>query len=303
MPSLTTVLLAIWEIALLIGLLVLLALVVKSLVKGKRAKAPASTRAQLKPFYLPGLVWLAAASLWFMLYQLSIVLSIESPSGMNLQCQENLRAIGKAMLDYHNAYGRFPPAYLADSNGRPMHSWRVLLLPFLGHEDTYKQYHFDEAWNSMHNWQLISTSDAGDVFICPADHKANSTHPAGETSYVLIVGKDTISDGPHSVRLKDIIDGPVYSIMVAEMATSDIHWAEPRELRVEEMSYHINDPKQPGIRSRHAGNGAYVLYCDRAVGFLEEKTEASFVKALTTIAGGEDVKSKFFQPKEDGKKR
>ena len=50
------------------------------------------------------------------------------------QCSNNLTQIGLAMHSYHAAHGCFPPAYVADEKGRPKHSWRVLLLPFLDGE-------------------------------------------------------------------------------------------------------------------------------------------------------------------------
>ena len=42
-----------------------------------------------------------------------------------------MKQIGVALHNYHDAHGCFPPAYIADANGRPMHSWRILLLAFL----------------------------------------------------------------------------------------------------------------------------------------------------------------------------
>ena len=45
-------------------------------------------------------------------------------------CGNNLNQIGLALHNYHDAYGAFPPAMVAAKDGRPMHSWRVLLLPF-----------------------------------------------------------------------------------------------------------------------------------------------------------------------------
>ena len=47
------------------------------------------------------------------------------------ECKNHLKQLALAMHNYHDKYGSFPPAYIADKNGRPMHSWRVLLLPFL----------------------------------------------------------------------------------------------------------------------------------------------------------------------------
>ena len=43
----------------------------------------------------------------------------------------NLYQITLALESYHQTNGRFPPAYIADKNGKPMYSWRVLILPFL----------------------------------------------------------------------------------------------------------------------------------------------------------------------------
>ena len=48
-----------------------------------------------------------------------------------LQCTNNLKQIAAALQAYHQANGCFPPAYIADKSGKPMHSWRVLILPYL----------------------------------------------------------------------------------------------------------------------------------------------------------------------------
>jgi hypothetical protein len=60
-------------------------------------------------------------------------------------CSSNLKQIGLALNSYHDQYHCFPPAYVAGADGKPMHSWRVLLLPFF--EDPtlgklYQQYDF-----------------------------------------------------------------------------------------------------------------------------------------------------------------
>jgi hypothetical protein len=43
-------------------------------------------------------------------------------------CIHRLKGIAIAMHNYHETYKSFPPAYVPDANGKPMHSWRVLLL-------------------------------------------------------------------------------------------------------------------------------------------------------------------------------
>jgi hypothetical protein len=63
----------------------------------------------------------------------------------------NLKQIGLALRNYHDAYGRFPPAYVADGHGPPMHSRRVLILPWLEKREIYDRYRFDEPWDGPNN--------------------------------------------------------------------------------------------------------------------------------------------------------
>jgi hypothetical protein len=53
------------------------------------------------------------------------------------QCSCNYCQILLALHNYHSQYNVFPPAYVADASGRPMHSWRVLLLPFMEQSGLY----------------------------------------------------------------------------------------------------------------------------------------------------------------------
>ena len=43
----------------------------------------------------------------------------------------NLKQIGLALLNYEQTNGRLPPAAVADKQGKAMHSWRTLILPYL----------------------------------------------------------------------------------------------------------------------------------------------------------------------------
>ncbi len=75
--------------------------------------------------------------------------------------RENLRQIGQAMLRYSEDHrGRLPPAVLYDRSGRPLHSWRVLILPYLGKQSLYARFRLDEPWDSLHNSSLMSEMPA-----------------------------------------------------------------------------------------------------------------------------------------------
>jgi hypothetical protein len=202
-------------------------------------------------------------------------------------CANNLKQIGLAMHMYHEQYQCFPPAYIADKNGRPMHSWRVLLLPFMEQEGLYEQYDFKEPWNGPNNSRLVNMIDNVYVYRCPSE---DSTVNRSETSYVMIVGPGTISDGPTPTRISQITDGTSNTIMLVEVTGSGIHWAEPRDLKVEEVAFGINGGAGNGIGSRHP-SVANVLLCDGTVRSIDESIDPELLRGMTTVAGGEDVGS------------
>jgi len=90
------------------------------------------------------------------------------------------------------------------------------------------------------------------------------------------------------VGLKDIPDGPGYTVCVVEVTGLGVRWYEPGDLDAEQMSYRINDPDRWGICSRHPG-GAQVAMCDGSVRLLPDSTDPELVKGASTINGGEDV--------------
>ena len=205
-----------------------------------------------------------------------------------MQCSNNLKQIGLAMHNYNQQYGCFPPAFIADKHGKAMHSWRVLILPFMDQKSLYDRYRFDEPWDGPHNKALASQMPA--VYRCPTEAGPDSV----QTSYAMIVGPHAFSDGPTPRKFGDIKDGLSNTIMVAECAGAGINWLEPRDLDTEKMTYHIQSPNgdrkpdKSDICSDHAGV-ANVLFCDGAVRTLSFGLDPEILKALMTIDGGEKV--------------
>lgn len=200
------------------------------------------------------------------------------------QCSNNLKQIALAMHNYHDAYGTFPPAFIPDEDGRPMHSWRVLILPYLEQGYLYEQYNFDEPWDSPAN--LALTFAMPSVYQCPSS--LHSSDPA-ETSYAVIQGPGALFDGPNAYQLRDVTDGTSNTIMVVEAAGSGIQWTEPRDLDLEQLALRIGGPPG-GIRSEHPG-GVNVTIADGSVRFLAETIDPTMLEALITKGGGEAVGS------------
>lgn len=150
------------------------------------------------------------------------------------QCAGQLHKIWVALDNYFNEYGEYPPAVVRDKNGAAMHSWRVLVLPFLGQqeEQLYKEYHFDEPWNGPHNRELAEAMPQ--VYGCPCDAAA---FVSSHTSYLAVIDGATANfatepENPDVNKPPPKAGAPAKPktpFLVVEVAESGISWLEPRD--------------------------------------------------------------------------
>jgi prepilin-type processing-associated H-X9-DG protein len=196
------------------------------------------------------------------------------------QCSNNLKQIALAMHNYHDTYKTFPPAYIPDENGNPMHSWRVLILPFLEYDYLHRQYNFDEPWNSPNN--LAVTNQVVPVYNCPSDPTST------DTNYMVITGPGTMFDGAKACRIADISDGTSNTLMVVEVAGTGVNWAEPKDLDASKLAYPLNAGGPSSPASHHPG-GINAALCDGSVRFISDSVAPQTFNSLVTRAGGERV--------------
>jgi hypothetical protein len=221
----------------------------------------------------------------FLLYGLAITIGQARETARKAQCRNTLKQIGLALSNYREIFGCFPPPYIADETGQPRHSWRVLLRPFIDASHFYSRYRFDEPWNGPNNSELIAAEQGRfPWYHCPS----HDNDDAFMTDYVAVVGPGTAWDVEHPVRMRDITDGPGNTLLVVEVVGSGIHWAEPRDLAIDQMAPTVNAKTGLGISSRHVG-GAHGLMADGTVVFLSDKLSAASIRGLLTIKGGEKV--------------
>jgi prepilin-type processing-associated H-X9-DG protein len=198
-------------------------------------------------------------------------------------CNCRLKQLGMALLNYESTYHCFPPAYLADASGKPMHSWRVLVLPYMELQEIYDQYDFNEPWDGPHNHKLAEKMPDG-MFCCPAADRSSN-----ETNYVAVVGAQTGWPGAATVSPNDMHDGMSKTIAIVEVINSGINWLEPRDMTFEQAMKGIN-PAGSGLKiSSNHGGGANVGFFDCHVSFLAADCSPEVLRSLLTIAGGETV--------------
>ncbi len=131
-------------------------------------------------------------------------------NAQRMQSMNNLKQLGMAMHNYHDTYKRFPPAASYDASGKPLLSWRVLILPYIEQKALYDQFKLDEPWDSEHNKKLIP-------IVVKTYQDPNAGLKPGMTTYLVPVGEGTVFGGKESLRLRDIIDGTSNTLMIVSV--------------------------------------------------------------------------------------
>jgi prepilin-type processing-associated H-X9-DG protein len=207
-----------------------------------------------------------------------------------MQCSNNLKQIALALHNYHDVHRCFPAAYLTDKDGKPLHSWRVALLPYLEQQQLYEQYNFNEPWDSPNN--LAVAQRMPDVFRCPSD-PTNGTPGSNLSNYVVVVGDpaqqplQTMFVPNHWTRMSEITDGTSNTLMVVETA-SPVPWTQPdADPRMDQwLAQFAAGPK--GSPSSHPG-GANVAMGDGSVRFLSQSIDQQQLRLLLQPSDGQAV--------------
>lgn len=83
----------------------------------------------------------------------------KADSSQRTRSLNNLKQILLAIHQYNDVHG-YLPADIRDKDGKPLLSWRVLLLPYLEQDRLFKQFKLDEPWDSEHNLKLLAKMPA-----------------------------------------------------------------------------------------------------------------------------------------------
>lgn len=194
------------------------------------------------------------------------------------QCQNNLRNIMLALRSYAEDHGALPPAYTVDADGRPLHSWRTLILPYLDQEDLYRTIDLSKPWNDPANAQAFETSIP--IYRC---HSV-SDEPSNKTIY-------RASAGPHAyLRLTEprptatITDGEASTLAVIEVeGRNAVPWMTPEDAD-EAMILGLDS----GPSLQHPG-GVNAGYADGSIRFLGTYVTPQVRRVLISVDGGETV--------------
>lgn len=222
-------------------------------------------------------------------------------------------AIHRALRAYYDQYEHFPPAIVLGRNGKGTmpHSWRVEILPHLGYQHVYDDYHFDEPWDSEHNKTLLtkmpaefrSPLDRPDSMhasyfgmvtpglqpaLVPSGAPAAATGGTATASPLVSSGAGTFFSNPAGIKIRDVSDGTANTIAFFE-AKLPIPWTKP-----EDVSALIDNPLSKLGGWFPEGWHAGFVYGD--VKFIAKDNPEATTRALFTIGSGENVFPKLVEP-------
>lgn len=150
------------------------------------------------------------------------------------------------------------------------------MLPYLGEESLYRRFDLTDSWNAKNNVHLIREMPS--VFRCPFDPTAK----AFMSSYVAVVGHETVFPSEGCVQFEEIKDTP--TIAIIEIASSQIPWTKPQDMTFEDVA---RGPRS--VLSPRDWAARFVLFVDGEIRVVSDKTDPVVWRSLLTIRGGETV--------------
>jgi hypothetical protein len=192
------------------------------------------------------------------------------------QSTNNMKQIALALHNYHDVHGGFPPSALCDKKGKPLLSWRVLILPYIEQQNLYKQFRLDEPWDSEHNKKLSEIMIK--VYQVPGLNDAKNTN----CHYRVFQGNGAIFDPISPTKITNITDGTSNTGMVFVTAKG-VPWSKPDE---EEF-----DPKMEDLKKLlwWQNDATPIAFADGSVRVIRKSLDLKNLKAIITKDGGEVI--------------
>lgn len=195
--------------------------------------------------------------------------------------EHNLRQIILAAHNYHNDYNHLPGRAVW-KNGKPLLSWRVMLLPYLEQDNLFKQFNLDEPWDSEHNKKLIEKMPA---IFKSGDAQLNKQF---RTRQLAAVGENTVfpsKDAKITLGMISGANGTSNTIAFVEAATDKaVVWTKPDDLEI--------DLKNPVTGLTNPGQAEFLVgLCDGSVHRIRANADAKLLASVFNWKVGGDGNS------------
>jgi hypothetical protein len=151
---------------------------------------------------------------------------------------KNFELLSKALKSHLADRKTLPPVNITDSNGRPILSWRVALLPYLDEKKLFHSFRLNEPWDSPEN--LKNLEKIPDCYVFPFDPDSRKH---GLTCFRTIRGNNGSFGGRAPIMSEQGGD----FVLVLE-SSELVKWTMPDEpIDFRDFPKGIEDRDRPGI--------------------------------------------------------
>ena len=113
-----------------------------------------------------------------------------------LQCSNNLKQVGLALINYESQFQRFPPSHTKS----PKHNCLTFILPFMDQQNVYDRFDFSKDWNKDENKEAYKVNIP--TFRCPSTIQTDDycADYAADVKIDASVYKPLLNDGAITQR-------------------------------------------------------------------------------------------------------
>jgi prepilin-type N-terminal cleavage/methylation domain-containing protein len=197
-------------------------------------------------------------------------------------CLNNLKQIAIALQNYADSHGgTFPQANTTNADGKPLHSWRTLILPYMEAQALYDSIDLTKPWDDRANSKACSTHLY--VYQCPSATGRQDLD--NRSTYLAIVTPKSCFRATQSRNLSDIADGVAHTLVVIDAdAEHAVPWMSPHdadENLVLGLGVGESKTNHPGV--------ILALFADGHSEPISVDTPAAERIALISIAGNDNA--------------
>jgi len=184
-----------------------------------------------------------------------------------------LKKISLALREHAVKEKRFPPRAICDIEQAPLLSWRVLLLPYLGHAELFAKFRLDEAWNSPAN--VAAAKEIPPVYQSPL-------RSDGYTVFLAPVSPKTLFSGEVGVPAGNVTDEWSDTIEVVMVDDSyAVQWTQPADLDLRR-----SESLTPLLAAQ---NGLLAAFADAEVRWIPGDLPSVHLYGMLSMSGREQV--------------
>ena len=231
-----------------------------------------------QPFRFPWAALLAGMGVCVILVGLLLPATrTAKPAARRMQCSNNLKRIALALRNYHSEFGSLPPAYTVDATGNRLHSWRVLILPYLEEQSLYDSTDRTKPWDDPVNVEAGARMPS--IYRCP-----DNAIESNRTTYQVIVAPDSCFPFADGRRFSEIADGLSDTVMVMETSPAEaVHWISPYDT---DMEFVMGFGTETNFAHQ---SGTHAVFADGAAVFLHDEMDGHARRAIVSVNGGENL--------------